>query len=470
MTTVELTHHWAGITSIAMLLVAYGAVVAEERLHLRKSIPALAAAGIIWLLVGLAYAELGQAEVAAAAARENLLAFAELFLFLLVAMTYVNTISERGVFDAIRAWLVRRGWSYRTLFWATGTLAFVLSPVADNLTTALVLGTVVVAVGRANPGFSGLACINVVVAANAGGAFSPFGDVTTLMVWQAGSVPFSGFAPLLLPSLVNWLLPAAIMSFAVSTSQPSRTEEPGILQPGAVTVALLFLGTIVFTVVLHNFLRLPPAMGMMSGLAILKLYGYAQEHLSPASRWAIQEFDQAIDEPSPGGQDDRTGPTRGFPSVSASPQGGPRPLRTFDLMEKLEWDTLLFFYGVLLSIGGLRAFGYLQPVASWLYEGLGPTNANVLVGLLSAIIDNVPVMFAVLSMGLDLSQGQWLLATLTIGVGGSLLSIGSAAGVALMGLAPKAYTFGTHLRWSWAIAIGYAASVVAHLLLNGHLF
>ena len=139
-------------------------------------------------------------------------------------------------------------------------------------------------------------------------------------------------------------------------------------------------------------------------------------------------------------------------------------------MEKFEWDTLLFFYGVMLAVGGLNAFGYLKPVARWLYEGHGPTVANVLVGLLSSVIDNVPVMFAILSVDLDLSRGQWLLATLTIGVGGSLLSIGSAAGVALMGLAPKAYTFGTHLRWSWAIAIGYAASVAVHLMVNGHLF
>jgi len=469
-TTVELTHHWAGITSIALFVVAYGAVVLEERIHLRKSIPALAAAGIIWLLVGLAYGELGAAEAASAAARHNLLAFAELFLFLLVAMTYVNTISERGVFDAIRAWLVGRGWSYRTLFWATGALAFVLSPVADNLTTALVLGTVVVVVGRTSPRFLGPACINIVVAANAGGAFSPFGDITTLMVWQAGYLSFGGFAPLLLPSLVNWLLPAAIMSFSVSRSHPSLSEEPGTLQPGAVTAVLLFLGTIVFTVLLHNFLHLPPAMGMMSGLAILKLYGYALEHLSPTSRWAIQELDQAIDPLSSSGLDEQANSPNAPPSVPASVQAGSRPLHTFKLLEKLEWDTLLFFYGVILCVGGLRAFGYLEPVASWLYVGLGPTTANVLVGLLSSVIDNVPVMFAILSMGLDLSQGQWLLATLTIGVGGSLLSIGSAAGVALMGLAPKAYTFGTHLRWSWAIAMGYAASVVVHLLLNGHLF
>ena len=139
-------------------------------------------------------------------------------------------------------------------------------------------------------------------------------------------------------------------------------------------------------------------------------------------------------------------------------------------MERVEWDTLMFFYGVILGVGGLGALGYLALASQLLLRGLGPTAANVLVGLLSAVIDNVPVMFAVLTMDPEMSQGQWLLVTLTTGVGGSLLSLGSAAGVALMGQARGVYTFGAHLRWTWAIALGYAASIGAHLLLNRHLF
>jgi Na+/H+ antiporter NhaD/arsenite permease-like protein len=108
-------------------------------------------------------------------------------------------------------------------------------------------------------------------------------------------------------------------------------------------------------------------------------------------------------------------------------------------------------------------------VSQHLYVGLGPTWANVLVGVLSAIVDNIPVMFAVLTMNPDMSLGQWLLVTLTTGVGGSLLSIGSAAGVALMGQARGVYTFFAHLKWSWAVALGYAASIWVHLWLNSHL-
>ena len=138
-------------------------------------------------------------------------------------------------------------------------------------------------------------------------------------------------------------------------------------------------------------------------------------------------------------------------------------------MKRAEWDTLMFFYGVILCVGGLGALGYLAVVSEHLYTGLGPTWANVLVGVLSAIVDNIPVMFAVLTMNPDMSLGQWLLVTLTAGVGGSLLSIGSAAGVALMGQARGIYTFFAHLKWSWAVILGYAASIWVHMTLNSHL-
>jgi len=141
----------------------------------------------------------------------------------------------------------------------------------------------------------------------------------------------------------------------------------------------------------------------------------------------------------------------------------------FDLFRKVaraEWDTLLFFYGVILCVGGLSQFGYMALLSNYMYIDLGTTNANVAVGVLSAILDNIPVMFAVLTMDPAMSQGQWLLVTLTAGVGGSLLSIGSAAGVALMGSARGTYTFGAHLKWTPVIALGYAASIIAHLYIN----
>ena len=145
----------------------------------------------------------------------------------------------------------------------------------------------------------------------------------------------------------------------------------------------------------------------------------------------------------------------------------------FDLMQRVaqaEWDTLLFFYGVILCVGGLSQFGYLAMISHSLYQGMGATTANILVGIMSAIIDNIPVMFAVLTMDPSMPLGQWLLATLTAGVGGSLLSIGSAAGVALMGSARGTYTFGAHLKWTPVIALGYGLSIMVHMAINQALF
>ena len=195
-----------GYIAIALFALAYALVMAEEFTHLRKSKPVILAAGVIWGMIGYVYASHGMSELAEAAIRHNFLEYAELMLFLLVAMTYINAMEERRVFDTLRAWLVRMGFSLRKLFWLTGFLAFFISPVADNLTTALLMCAVVMAVGGGNTRFVSLACINIVVAANAGGAFSPFGDITTLMVWQKGVVDFWTFFALFLPSLLNFVV------------------------------------------------------------------------------------------------------------------------------------------------------------------------------------------------------------------------------------------------------------------------
>lgn len=178
----------------------------------------MVAAVFIWAMTALVYAQQTDTvfhHTAEIMIRHNLLEYAEL-LFLLAAMTYINTMSERSVFDALRSWLENQGFSLRTIFWLTGLLAFFISQIADNLTTALLMATVAMAVGGSNHKFVALACINIVVAADAGGTFSPFGDITTLMVWQKGVIDFGEFFPLLLPSVVNWFVPAAIMSMAVA--------------------------------------------------------------------------------------------------------------------------------------------------------------------------------------------------------------------------------------------------------------
>ncbi len=209
----DLTATWFGYLALVIFVVAYILVILEETTQLRKSKPVLLAAGLIWALIGMAYAAANMGDKAEEAAQHVIMEYGELFLFLLVAITYVNTLEERRVFDVLRVKLTGKKLSYRNLFWLTGTLAFFLSGVLDNLTTSLVMGAVVLAIGRDSPKFVAIGFINIVVAANAGGAFSPFGDITTLMVWQKDKVTFFEFFALFVPSLVNWLVPAVIMQF-----------------------------------------------------------------------------------------------------------------------------------------------------------------------------------------------------------------------------------------------------------------
>ncbi len=420
-----------GIYCVLIFIIAYILVMTEEFIELKKSKPVIVAAVIIWAEVAyLANSKGVAADELQRVIAGNVNEYGQLMLFLLVAMTYINAMANRNVFERLRSWLISRNFGYRKLFWITGIIAFFLSAVADNLTTALLIGTVVLAVGKDNPRFIALGLINLVVAANAGGAFSPFGDITTLMVWQAEKASFFEFFELFIPSAANYLVPAAAMHFAIPAEQPEQSEDGLVpLKIGAYTICALFGLTIALAVGLKQFLNLPPFMGMMLGWGILAVYGFWLKH---------QEHDL------------------------------PRDLRfdIFEMVRDAEWDTLMFFFGVIFCVAGLAYIGYLQLTAEWLYNGLGATTANILIGFLSAIVDNIPVMFAVIEMDPNMPLYQWLLVTLTTGVGGSMLSIGSAAGVALMGVSRGKYTFFSHLRWTPAIVAGYFASILVHIWLN----
>ncbi|MBU2114200.1 MAG: sodium:proton antiporter NhaD [Gammaproteobacteria bacterium] len=450
---VDLTASVTGFVAIGIFVLAYALVMLEEKIHLRKSKPVLVAAGIIWALIGWQYVQAGMPAESEAAFRHTLLEFSELMLFLLVAMTYINALEERRLFDVLRSWLVRKGFSYRQLFWITGVLSFFISPIADNLTTALLMCAVVMKVAEGDKKFINLCCINIVIAANAGGAFSPFGDITTLMVWQAGLLNFAEFLVLFVPSLVNYLIPALIMSCFVEQRKPAALEDDIELKRGALRILTLFLLTIASAVAFHTVLHLPPVLGMMTGLGYLQFFGYYLRVTLPGSlarKRALAE---------------REGDMERIRAL-----GQVVPFDVFSRVSRAEWDTLLFFYGVVMCVGGLGFIGYLAQMSDVLYTQWDATWANVALGLISAVIDNIPVMFAVLTMQPDMSHGHWLLITLTAGVGGSLLSIGSAAGVALMGQARGYYTFVGHLKWAPVILLGYVASILAHLWLNKQSF
>ncbi|EIC30617.1 MULTISPECIES: sodium:proton antiporter NhaD [Methylomicrobium] len=449
---IDLTHHWAGYFSLVVMVTAYVAAMLEDVIELRKSKPMLLAAALIWFVISLVYQQHGSSLPALTAFKSNLQAYIELLLFIMVSMTYLNSMEDMGIFHALKVWLVSKNLSYRQLFWLTGGLVFLLSSVVNGLTAGLLMGTVVVAVGKNNPRFASLACLNIVVATNAGGTFSPLGGISTLFVWQHGMLGFTQFFKLFLPCLVNFLLPAALMHFALPKDKPSAENAEIHLQRGAKRVIFLFGVTIVLAVSFDTALGLPAAAGMMAGLTLLQFFYYfLQKSYHVKGRYNV-EFALFF---NADGANSRSEDTR------------------FDIFEKvgrLEWDTLLFFYGAMMGIGGLGFIGYLDTISQVLYGQFSPTLANIMVGLSSAFVDNGTLMFAVLTMHPDIPQGQWLLLTLTLGVGGSLLAIGSAPAIGLLGQAKGLYTFSSHLKWCPVILLGYFASIGVHFLLNAGSF
>ncbi len=451
----DLTSHWVGWAALALFLGGLLIASLEEFTGLRKSKPIVLTAGMIWALIAWHAATTGASETAIAAARHNLLQYSELMLMMLVVMTYINALDERGMFRAFQAWTSRRALSYRQLFWLSGVTCFIVSPLLDNLSTALLVGMLVIGIGRREPRFVAIGCVNVVVAANAGGVFSPFGDTTTLMVWQQtidtvnGRVGFLSFLNLFLPALAAWLVPAAAMHFALPGGAITPSGEPTPVRRGGLAIGLLFLATIATAVAFQGLLHLPGVIGMLTGLSYLQFFGYYLKVTHPAG--------------SAGAPDQRR-------LATLMPAEGRQPFDVFSRVARVEWDTLLFLYGVAMAVGGLGYLGFLPLVSELLYGQWGATTANVTVGIASSVLENIPVMYAVLAMSPEMSMGQWLLATLSTGIGGSLLAVGSAAGVALMGQARSQYTFFAHLRWTPAILLGYAASVLLHLWLNADLF
>ena len=447
----DLSHHIVGYLSILFTVLAYVAAMSEEVIELRKSKPMVLGSAIVWFAICIYYALNGQAKVAALAFESNLLAYIELLLFILVSMTYLNAMEERGIFDGLRIWLLNKQFSYRQLFWITGFLAFVLSTVVSGLAVGLLMGAVATAVGKNKQRFIGIACVNIVVAVNAGGTFSPLGGISTLFVWQNKILKFAEFFALALPCLVNFLVPAIIMHFFVPKDTPAASSRAINLRRGSKRILFLFAVTLIITVWGNVYLELPPAAGMMAGLALLQFFSF---YLTKTVKNYESQFAYAYK----------------FFGVDV-PVGNEK--QDFDIYKNVgnvEWDTLLFFYGAMMIIGALSFIGYLDAIAQFLYGQNHPTVANIIIGLSSAFIDNGTLMFAVLNMHPDLPPGQWLLLTLTLGVGGSLLAIGSAPGVGLLGQIKEGYTFGYHMRWMPVILLGYISSIAAHFWVNAHYF
>lgn len=365
----DLTHSWAGYVALVLFSVAYILAMTEEVTDLRKSKPMVFAASIIWVGIASVYALNGMSEQAGQAFRTVLIGYAELFLFIMVSMTYLNAMEDRSVFERLRVWLLSKNFSYRQLFWITGFQAFFISSACNNLTTALLMGSVIVALGKDSPRFVTLSCINVVVASNAGGSFSPFGDITTLLVWQKGVVPFADFFSLLIPAIVNLVVPATIMHFFIPRERPAPMLESQPMKRGGWVVIVLFALTIITSACFENFLSLPPAAGMMLGLTYLKFFSYflqkTQAHHNEEEEQEEAELDISTvkqqnesNKTKPGSYIDYFAPMKVMNKAHNRELELDQPFDVFHKVANLEWDTLLFFYGVYGYFGCCRLIGF----------------------------------------------------------------------------------------------------------------
>lgn len=436
---------------IAIFVLGYLAITLEHTLKVDKLIPALAMMAILWAIIALAHLPVFDVDTALKQLvpthiEEILLHHlgktAEIIIFLLGAMTIVEIIDYFNGFAAIKAFIKTK--SKKSLLWIFAILAFVLSAIIDNLTATIVLITIlqkVILDRDTRLWFAGL----IIVSANAGGAWSPIGDVTTTMLWIGNKVTTAKLITyLLLPSIVCVVVPVFVASLlpAFKGDIPAiENQEEDPIHPRGATMLYLGLSAIVFVPVFKTVTHLPPYVGMMFSLAIVATFA----EIFSATKISITSIDQDHDDAS-----------------HNSP--------VHKSLSKIELPSILFFLGILLAVAALESLGMLFGFADSLNTAIPNTDIVImLLGIGSAVIDNVPLVAA--SMGM-FSQGVddplWHFIAFSAGTGGSMLIIGSAAGVVAMGM-EKIDFFWYLKKISWLAFIGFLAGSITFMLLRGYI-
>lgn len=415
---IDLTHTWVWFLVIFIFIIGYYFIAREEKYHINKAKPALFIGTLSFLIIWIHhFVSWIDTTYLNNEVSHLIIEISEIFFFLLVAMTFIEVMVDRGVFNVLRKNLVSKWYSYKKLFWIIWFIAFFLSPIADNLTTALILSTVLAALSK-DKKFLVVWAVSIVVAANAGWAWSPFGDITTLMAWTAGKWSFSDFITLFPSAFIWWLVTAFFLSFFLPSWKLESTNDHAELKPAAKKIIFLGVFTIVISILTHQFLHLPAMWWMMFGLSLLQLCSYKLKK----SHWEEHSFN------------------------------------IFHSIKKTEVDTLLFFFWILSAVWALAYIGYLTYIVQF-YDVVGITAWNISVWMISAIIDNIPVMSAVLKSNMDMTLDWWLMLTLAVWIWGSLISFGSAAWVWVMAKLKGVYTFNTHMKFFPIVLLGYSVSI-----------
>jgi NhaD family Na+/H+ antiporter len=414
---------------IAVFVVTYLAIAFEHPLKLNKSASALLGAGVLWTLLAVFSAD---AHVVSEQLSETLVSTAQIVFFLMGAMTIVEVVDTHQGFDVVTSRI--RTTQLTTLMWLISWVTFFLSAILDNLTTAIVMVSLLsklLAKREDRLYFAGM----VIIAANAGGAWSPIGDVTTTMLWIGGQItPIEIVRSLFAPSVVNLLVPLLVVSWTLrgqKVQAPDNTD-PRTNHCTAFDRNLMFflgLGVLVAVPAFKTVTHLPPFMGVLLGLGLL---------------WAVGDW------------------LHKNKSAEARDQ-----LDLSTALSRIDLASIVFFIGILLAVATLEHTHTLTALAAWLDNTVGRQDLIVmLIGIFSAVVDNVPLVAA--SMGMySLAQYPtdsflWEFLAYCAGTGGSILIIGSAAGVAAMGI--EKIDFMWYLRRiSWLALLGYVAGALVYI-------
>ena len=439
------------IVLISIFVLGYLAITLEHTLKVDKLIPALAMMALLWAIIALWHMPVFEVDTALKQLvpthiEEILLHHlgktAEIIIFLLGAMTIVEIIDYFNGFATIKSFIKTK--SKKSLLWIFAVLAFILSAIIDNLTATIVLITIlqkVVSDRDTRLWFAGL----IIVAANAGGAWSPIGDVTTTMLWIGNKVTTVKLITyLLIPSIVCVVVPVFIASllpaFKGDIPDVETTEEEATHKHGG-TMLFLGLGAIVFVPVFKTVTHLPPYVGMMFSLALVATFA----EIYSAAKINIT-------------------------SIDADSEAEAHHSPVHKSLSKIELPSILFFLGILLAVAALESLGYLFEFAEGLNTAIPNTDIVViLLGIGSAVIDNVPLVAASMGMFSQLTDDPlWHFIAFSAGTGGSMLIIGSAAGVVAMGM-EKIDFFWYLKKISWLAFLGFISGSLVFMLLRTYI-
>lgn len=406
-------------TLIVLALLALLGVIFEEFTHINKAKVTLFFGTLSWMLLFAFSRSPEQTTLVSTGLAESIAEIAGLWLFLVAAMTFVAYLNKKGLIESLIFLIMPRKVSERGLLLLTGLFCFVFSSLADNITATLVSCTLILSLNlnlRKRIKFITL----VVFAVNSGGVALITGDVTTLMIFLAGKVAILSLLTLAIPALLTVLILAVLLGRGLS-GQVVLESKNTVVRRVDIVIGILFLSTIFVTISGNVIFSIPPVLTFLFGLSIMFL----------VSRFMSSDSD--LD-----------------------------PI--LEYVRAIEFETLLFFLGILLIVGMLKEIEALNSMVA-IYEVLPPVFANYLMGIFSAIIDNVPLTAALLKSGISMSTGEWLGLTYSVGVGGSLLVIGSAAGIVAMSKIPG-LTFVTYLRYFLQLFLAYTLGYVGVVLMG----